>query len=112
MPTRQPSLWPISNRIFDCDSTLATIEGIDELAHIAEDEGQDAERLAFNIAALTKKAMEGDLPLETIYRQRLVTVNPTQSQVRRLASLYREKAVPDARLTIDALQELGSRFSS
>ncbi len=106
MNTQQPSVWPLANLvIFDCDSTLAAIEGIDELAHIAEHEGQESERLAFNIASLTKKAMEGDLPLETVYRQRLTAVNPTHAQVRRLASLYREKVIPDARQTIEALQE-------
>jgi phosphoserine phosphatase len=107
MAVVQPPVWPVAGLvIFDCDSTLATIEGIDELAHLAEDEGQDAERIAFRIASLTKKAMEGDLPLETIYRQRLVAVNPTQAQVRRLAGLYRERAIPDASQVIQALQEL------
>jgi phosphoserine phosphatase len=103
----QPPVWPIFNlAIFDCDSTLAAIEGIDELAHIAEHEGQDSERTAFYIASLTKKAMEGDIPLETVYGQRLQTLNPTQAQVRQLGSLYRGKVIPDARQLIEALQVL------
>jgi phosphoserine phosphatase len=100
----QPPVWPIFNlAIFDCDSTLATMEGIDELAHIAEHEGQDSERTAFYIASLTKKAMEGDIPLEAVYGQRLQTLNPTQVQVRQLGGLYRQKAIPDARQLIEAL---------
>jgi phosphoserine phosphatase len=107
MTAVQPPVWPVAGLvIFDCDSTLAAIEGIDELAHLAEHEGQDAERLAFRIASLTKKAMEGDLPLETVYRQRLVAMNPTQAQVRRLAGLYREKVIPDASQVVQALQAL------
>ncbi len=105
MPITQPPFWPIYNlAIFDCDSTLAAMEGIDELANIAEQEGQDLERVAFHIASLTKKAMEGDIPLEAVYGQRLLTLNPTQAQVRQLAGLYREKVIPDARQVIEALQ--------
>jgi phosphoserine phosphatase len=107
MPTSQPPLWPIYNlAIFDCDSTLAAMEGIDELAHIAENEGQDAERIAFHIASLTKKAMEGDIPLEAVYGQRLQAVNPTQAQVRQLAGMYRERTIPDARQVVEAMQVL------
>ena len=52
-----PSVWPIANHvIFDCDSTLSTIEGIDELARMTGHE--------YDVAQLTKRAMEGDVPLE------------------------------------------------
>ena len=108
MNTSLPPIWSSYNLvIFDCDSTLSQIEGIDELAQIAEEEdGQTNSTIsrAASIAALTKRAMEGDLPLEAVYGQRLMTVNPTRSQVQRLASLYRERAIPDARLVIETLQ--------
>jgi len=56
-------LWLASDLIiFDCDSTLSLIEGIDELGRLA---GQESE-----IAALTKRTMDGDLPLESVYERR------------------------------------------
>lgn len=104
MRSDPPPIWPQYRIvIFDCDSTLSSIEGIDELARIS-DKGDD---VALNIAALTKRAMEGDIPLESVYGQRLLTVNPTQSQVLHIAKLYRDTVVPDARATINALQTLG-----
>jgi phosphoserine phosphatase len=57
---------------------------------------------------LTKRAMEGDIPLEAVYSHRLVTANPTQEQVRAIANLYRETVIPDARAVIEALQSMGT----
>ncbi len=95
-----PSIWPTSNIvIFDCDSTLSTIEGIDELARMTGHEHA--------VAVLTKQAMEGDIPLESVYGHRLVTVNPTQAQVQLIAKHYRETVIPDAMETIAALQAAG-----
>ncbi|MCJ7701589.1 MAG: HAD family hydrolase [Anaerolineales bacterium] len=99
--TTLPSVWPTANIvIFDCDSTLSTIEGIDELARMTGYE--------YDVAMLTKRAMEGDVPLESVYSHRLVTVNPTQEQVRAIANHYRQTVVPDAREVIEALQTLGT----
>ena len=95
-----PPIWPISNIVvFDCDSTLSTIEGIDELARMTGHE--------HDVALLTKKAMEGDIPLEAVYGHRLVTANPTQEQVQHIAQLYRETVIPDAKAVIAALQISG-----
>jgi phosphoserine phosphatase len=100
MNTRPP-VWPISNIvIFDCDSTLSAIEGIDELARMTGHE--------YDVAMLTKRAMEGDVPLESVYGHRLVTVNPTQEQVREIAKQYRKNMIADARDVIFALQTLGT----
>lgn len=52
--------------------------------------------------------MEGDIPLEAVYGHRLVTVNPTQAQVRHITKRYRETAIPDAGEVIEALQSLGT----
>jgi len=96
-----PPVWPIANIvIFDCDSTLSTIEGIDELARMTGHE--------YDVAMLTKRAMEGDIPLESVYGHRLVTANPNQEQVRAIANLYRETVIPDAQAVIEALQAMGT----
>ncbi|MEX2581847.1 MAG: HAD-IB family phosphatase [Gemmatimonadota bacterium] len=83
--------------VFDCDSTLASIEGIDELA---------AERIE-EVSDLTDAAMRGEVALEEVYGRRLEIIRPTRGQVEELGRLYRERMVPDARETVTALIWLG-----
>ena len=83
--------------VFDCDSTLARIEGIDELA------GAHADA----IRALTEAAMQGTVPLEEVYGRRLDVIQPTRSQVAALGRAYVDGLVPDARGTVEALLWLG-----
>ena len=96
-----PAVWPVSRVvIFDCDSTLSTLEGIDELARMTGHE--------HDIAVLTKRAMEGDVPLESVYGHRLLTAQPTRAQVQAIARRYRETVIGDAQRVVAALQALGS----
>ena len=86
-----------STVIFDCDSTLSAVEGIDELA------GPHREAST----ALTNAAMRGELPLEAVYGKRLELIRPTREQVEALGRLYVERLVPDARETVAALHAEG-----
>src|SRR5687767_2862591 len=79
--------------IFDCDSTLSAIEGIEELAHRHREE----------IARLTEAAMRGEILLEDVYGRRLELVRPTREQVDALGERYVRTIVTDARETIAAL---------
>ena len=83
--------------VFDCDSTLSTIEGIDELAgaHRAE------------VAALTDAAMRGELALEAVYGRRLALIRPTRAQAGALGARYIATMVDGARETIAALRAAG-----
>ena len=83
--------------VFDCDSTLSTIAGIDELAaaHRAE------------VAALTDAAMRGEIPLEAVYGRRLALVRPSRAALEALGRHYVETLVPDARETVAALASEG-----
>lgn len=83
--------------VFDCDSTLARVEGIDELAG----------RYADEIRALTEGAMEGTIPLEEVYGRRLAIIRPTRAQVESLGREYAAALMPDARETVAALRFLG-----
>jgi len=87
MPTRFGSV------IFDCDSTLSAIEGIEELAHAHREE----------ITRLTEAAMRGEVLLEDVYGRRLELVRPTRDQVNALGERYVRTMVTDARETIGAL---------
>lgn len=85
--------------IFDCDSTLTRIEGIDELARL---KGLDA-----HIAAMTRRAMDGELPLEEVYQVRLDMLTPTRAELKSVAQRYITECVPDARETIAMLRAHG-----
>lgn len=84
---------------FDCDSTLSRIEGIDELAR--------RNGLFDEVAALTDKAMNGELALESIYEHRLAMIKPTQADIAWLADLYIREMVDGVQETIQALQAQG-----
>lgn len=83
--------------VFDCDSTLARIEGIDELAG-----SRSAE-----VRALTDAAMAGEIPLEEVYGKRLELIRPTRRTVDALGGRYVETLVPGARETVTALLRRG-----
>jgi len=83
--------------IFDCDSTLSTIEGIEELAREHRVE----------VEALTEAAMRGEIPLEEVYGRRLSLVSPSRQQVTDLGRRYIETLVPDARPTVATLRRAG-----
>ncbi len=78
-----------STAIFDCDSTLSEIEGIDELARICGKESQ--------VAELTNAAMDGKIDLSEVYGRRLELLNPTKQQVVALKNAYKATTVPFAR---------------
>lgn len=84
---------------FDCDSTLTTIEGIDWLARRA---GAGAE-----VGELTRRAMAGEVPLESVYAARLALVGPRPEDLAALARAYNEHAVEDVRATLAALAAAG-----
>ncbi len=83
--------------VFDCDSTLSAIEGIDELAA-----GHRA-----SIAALTESAMRGEVPLEAVYGARLALIRPDRAAIEALARQYIAAAVPGARDTVRGLMAHG-----
>lgn len=86
---------------FDCDSTLSTIEGIDELAKLKGKEGR--------VGLLTNKAMDGELDLSEVYGKRLKAIRPTRGQLKAIEERYIETEVEDATEVIAALHFLGKK---
>lgn len=87
--------------IFDCDSTLSTTEGIDELARRAGVFDQ--------LVPLTTAAMEGKIKLDAVYGQRLDLIRPGRVDIEWLARSYLENIVPDANIVVDNLQLAGKQ---
>ncbi|HET8796583.1 MAG TPA: HAD-IB family phosphatase [Thermoanaerobaculia bacterium] len=81
---------------FDVDSTLVTIEGVDELA------GGNPE-----IVRLTEAAMNGEIAIDEVYSRRLEIIRPTLAQVEALGEKYTQTLVGGAEETIAALREAG-----
>jgi phosphoserine phosphatase len=81
---------------FDVDSTLVTIEGIDVLANGNPE-----------IVRLTNAAMNGEIPLDQVYGQRLDVIQPTLADVEALGERYVASLVDGAAETIAALQGAG-----
>jgi phosphoserine phosphatase len=83
---------------FDVDSTLVTIEGIDELAAGNPE-----------IARLTDAAMNGEIPLDQVYGRRLEIIKPSRAAIERLAKLYLSSLVQGAEETIATLKKNGTQ---
>ncbi len=85
--------------IFDCDSTLSAIEGIEELArdHKAE------------VQRLTTLAMQGTVSLESVYGQRLELIQPNRAAVERIGRMYIDQMVPGAGEVVRGLMAAGVR---
>ncbi|HUR00104.1 MAG TPA: HAD-IB family phosphatase [Gemmatimonadaceae bacterium] len=86
--------------ILDVDSTLSGIEGIDWLA------ARRGAHIEAAVASLTDQAMEGRIPLEAVYGERLKMVSPTASQIADLASAYIQEIAPYAK---EAIAEMAAR---
>lgn len=83
--------------VFDCDSTLVRIEGIDELAGPRIEE----------VRRMTELAMDGAMALEEVYGERLALIDPTREAVDAVGRAYLGSLVEDARETVAALHWLG-----
>jgi phosphoserine phosphatase len=84
--------------IFDVDSTLSAVEGIDWLA---AQRGPEIEAWS---ARLTERAMEGKIPIEAVYSERMRIVKPTLLEVQALAKVYIERMAKRAAETIAELR--------
>ena len=87
--------------IFDCDSTLSAIEGIDELAR---DKGA---QVFTEVENLTNAAMNGDVPINEIFARRLDIIQPDLSTVEKVGQLYIDDMEPTALDTMNKLRADG-----
>jgi phosphoserine phosphatase len=84
--------------IFDVDSTLSAVEGIDWLA---AQRGPEIEAWS---AGLTERAMQGEIPIEAVYGERMRIVKPTLFEIEQLGKVYVERMATGAAETIAELR--------
>ncbi len=76
--------------LLDCDSTLSAVEGIDELGRLRGPE------VFAQVERMTAEAMDGGIPLETVFARRLDLIRPTRVEVEAVAAKYLATVEPDA----------------
>jgi phosphoserine phosphatase len=84
--------------VFDCDSTLSSIEGIDELARLRGPE------TFTEIEALTNAAMNGEVPIDEIFSRRLDLIQPSLENCHTVGQLYIDHIEPTALKTLERLR--------
>ena len=87
----------IKNVIFDCDSTITQVEGIDLLA--------DKNNVWEEVSAITRRSMAHSSLTIDIFEERLDLVQPTLEQVQDLGDLYIANLSRDVKEVIELLQE-------
>ena len=87
--------------LFDCDSTLSAIEGIDELGRLRGPEVFKA------VEEMTTKAMDGSTPMESIFAKRLDMIKPTLKELESIGQKYIQQVEPTALDTIKKLKAVG-----
>jgi phosphoserine phosphatase len=87
--------------IFDCDSTLSAIEGIDELGRLRGPE------VFARVEAMTHDAMNGKLAVEAVFGERLRIIRPTAADVAEIGRRYIETIEPTAMAAISDLRAAG-----
>ncbi len=87
--------------VFDCDSTLSAIEGIDELGRVRGSE------VFARVEAMTHDAMNGKLPVQAVFGARLDIIRPRRVDVEAVGRLYIETVEPTAIETLRVLRAAG-----
>jgi len=79
------------NIIFDLDSTLSSIEGIDELGKLRN--------MGKRIKRLTREAMSGRLPFGEVFIHRLELIKPTKNELKIIGKLYKNNITSQYKIT-------------
>jgi phosphoserine phosphatase len=85
----------------DCDSTLSSIEGIDELARFS------GPGVFVQVVELTNAAMDGRIPLGDVFGERMEIIRPTREIAEKVSRCYIQNIVPGVESMIEMAKEMG-----
>jgi phosphoserine phosphatase len=91
--------------LLDCDSTLSSIEGIDELGRLRGHETFKA------VEDMTNAAMNGGTPMEAIFAKRLDIIKPTAAELAAIGAKYIATVEPTAVASLAQLRAAGWRIA-
>jgi len=80
--------------IIDFDSTIVTVESLDELAKVALANNPTREKIAKEIADITRSGMEGKIDFPTSLQKRLALFKPTTADINRTIALLKDNFTP------------------
>lgn len=86
--------------IFDFDSTLVSVESLDELARLSLEDHPDKEVKLAQLHALTNQGMNGGLPFDESLRRRLELFVTNKSHVKQVAELLKD-TITDSALELE-----------
>ncbi len=85
--------------VFDVDSTLVDIEGLDWLAR--------HKGCADSVVALTKRSMDGQMDFGEAMKQKMAILAPSQAELEKLGAAYCDHVVAGAREVINEIHHQG-----
>lgn len=91
--------------LLDCDSTLSSIEGIDELGRLR---GQATFKA---VEDMTNAAMNGGTPMEAIFAKRLDIIQPTAAELAAIGAQYIATVEPTALASLAKLRAAGWKIA-
>jgi len=91
--------------LLDCDSTLSSIEGIDELGRLRGPATFKA------VEDMTNAAMNGGTPMEAIFAKRLDIIKPTAAELAAIGAQYIATVEPTAVASLAKLRAAGWRIA-
>ena len=91
--------------LLDCDSTLSSIEGIDELGRLRGPETFKA------VEDMTNAAMNGGTPMEAICAKRLDIIKPTAAELAAIGAKYIATVEPTAVASLAQLRAAGWKIA-
>jgi phosphoserine phosphatase len=91
--------------LLDCDSTLSSIEGIDELGRLRGPATFKA------VEDMTNAAMNGGTPMEAIFAKRLEIIQPTAAELAAIGAQYIATVEPTALASLAKLRAAGWKIA-
>jgi D-3-phosphoglycerate dehydrogenase len=95
--------------VLDFDSTIVTLESLDELAAIALEGRRDRDDVLARIRSITDAGMDGSLPIDQSLSQRLALLQFDRTMVARLVDRLHGAISPSLRLHADELRQGADR---
>ena len=80
--------------IIDFDSTIVTVEGLDELARTALEHNPDKEKITKQIADITNQAMEGTIDFPTALAKRFALFQPAKEDIEKTVDFLKDHLTP------------------
>lgn len=96
--------------VFDFDSTIVAVEGLDELARIALADDPERDRKVEAIEAITRDGMSGAIAIDESLRRRLSMLDLRRAHVEQVVRLLRRGLSPSFRRHVAAVRRNAGRI--